>query len=184
MVESWQGANARSGLCLDYSDTLYDRTTRFPTLTCTIDGKETQRGRRASYLDALEQGERDGGADNAGDAGSTGAASNTSSADASADMAFEAYTKYYGGVVDEVVWHNSDATATGSCLLVGRSYATCLEPYIAQNFATTVRLDPVNKTVDTPIESYIDEYDVDTVIFLFEPHSSVRTMLQNSPDFL
>ena len=46
-----------------------------------------------------------------------------------------------------------------------------------------VRLDPVNKTVSKSIESYIDDYDIDTVIFLFEPHSSVRTMLQNSPDF-
>lgn len=98
-------------------------------------------------------------------------------------MAFEAYTKYYGGVVDEVVWHNSDTSKTRNCLLVGRSYATCLEPYIAQNFATMVRLDPVNKTISKSIESYIDDYDIDTVIFLFEPHSSVRTMLQNSPDF-
>lgn len=177
MVESWQGANARSGLCLDYSDTLYDRTTRFPSLSCTIDGKETQRGRRGACLDALEQGEREGSADAAD---STNAAS---SSDGGGDMTFEAYTKYYGGVVDEVVWHNSDASKTRNCLLVGRSYATCLEPYIAQNFATMVRLDPVNKTISTSIESYINDYDIDTVIFLFEPHSSVRTMLQNSPDF-
>ncbi len=198
VVESWQGANARSGLCLDYSDTLYDRMTRFPTLSCTIDGKEAKRGRRAAYLDAWEQGEQEGGAGKAddadgadgtagtgtGNAAPTNSAGGAGSATAGDDMAFEAYTKYYGGVVDEVVWHNSDAEATGNCLLVGRSYATCLEPYIAQNFSTTVRLDPVNKTVGTSIETYIEDYDIDTVIFLFEPHSSVRTMLQNSPDFL
>lgn len=184
MVENWQGANARSGLCLDYSDTLYDRTTRFPTLSCTIDGKEAQRGRRGAYLDALEQGEGKGSTDAAGSTGgAAGSINAATSSDGGGDMAFEAYTKYYGGVVDEVVWHNSDTFKTRNCLLVGRSYATCLEPYIAQNFATMVRLDPVNKTVSKSIESYIDDYDIDTVIFLFEPHSSVRTMLQNSPDF-
>lgn len=155
--ERWYGANARHALFLGFEDELWDLPTDFSSLRVrTADGEDVLRGARGQ-LTAGEEPENWGGP-------------------------FDGYDSWYG-VADELIYENKDGGDGQVCLVVGLSYEKPIDPYIALNYETTVCLDVVNVGKDKSLSDYIDEYQVDDVVFQLGL-TSYKSVMERSAGFL
>lgn len=136
-VPEWYGASAREGLCLDYPDTFESAIGPFGNLTCSLDGKEVERGQ----MTAVAQGK-------------------------GLNDPLNVYGAYYGNP-NNVAYKNSDNSAEGTCLFVEQSYGVPLEQLVANNYETTICVAPLNTTVNTSLEELIAQHEPSTVVVQF-----------------
>lgn len=142
----WQGACARGGLMMDYPSEFYDLPTKFPHLTCWIDGKESSRGNRGDVL----RGE-------------------LPMTDLPLSAYYNLYHWYYGSTSAEILYRNSSTSNGKTLLFVEQSYGVPMEPYLASNYETTICVAPANGKVDKTLQQLIDEYDVDDIVVQMGP---------------
>lgn len=145
----WQGSSSRNGLCMDYPSTLWDTDADFSSLQVSIDGSSfsdlSKRGSRGATIKEADAGEGD------------------------LYAFYNYYHWYYGTPKREIIYRN-DAENNGKTLLfVQQSYGVPLEPYFALNYATTICIDPSNRSARMTLNEYIDEYDVDDVVIQLGP---------------
>ena len=155
--DSWYGANARHALYLGFDDELWDLPTDFSHLTIhDAEGQEVLRGARGQLAAGAEP--------------------------ASWGGPYDGYDSWYGPA-NELVYDNSMVEDGKTCLVVGLSYEKPIDPFIANNYKTTVCLDVVNVGTQKALNEYLDEYDVDDVVFQLGL-TSYKPMLAKSSGFL
>ncbi len=137
--ETWYGANARKGLCLDYSDDFWDIPISFPDLSTLVDG------RRVSYNAWSKERKLE------------------------KENPFDGYDAWYSFAPSSnpLVLENGGENNGKTCLVIGQSYMRPLEPYIASNYQKTVFVDVVNVRTSKTLDWYLDEYGVDDCVIQF-----------------
>ena len=157
-VDSWQGEYANGGLDLDYPIALEDLPLDFSQLTFhelpEDGGAEKHLGLREDILlGNAEPRENDD----------------------------SVYYQYFGGgaAVAENTGPNNGRTA----LFVGDSLSYCLTRFIAANYRETVFLLPGNARYDGSLESYIEQFDPDDVIFMMHA-TKYESIAEYSPAFV
>ena len=72
----------------------------------------------------------------------------------------------------------NDRATRGVLLIIGDSFANCLERFFAESYREVIKLDALTSDVD--LSEFLTSRNVDDVLFLFGPNAAIKAIMNDS----